>query len=59
MAKEINVTKVMDVLKFIALVIKYRRTRLIDPEEGEKLGAKIDEACTAYLDTGFIDEKGN
>lgn len=57
--ERVNMDNVMDVLKFIALVIKYRKARVIDPEKAEELGAQIDKACSEYLNTGFVDEKGN
>lgn len=44
----------MDVLKFIELVMEYRKTRVIDPDKAEKLGTKIDKACNEYYATGFI-----
>lgn len=47
----------MDVLKFIGLVIKQRQVRIANPAKAEELDKKIEKACNEYLQSGFIESK--
>lgn len=47
----------IDVLKFIGLVVAYRRNRVLNPEKAVQIGEKIDKACNEFLQGGFISEK--
>lgn len=47
----------MDVLKFIGLVIKQRQVRVVNPAKAEELDKKIEKACSEYMQSGFIETK--
>lgn len=47
----------MSVIKFVALVYKYRRDRILKPDKAEEMGKQIDKACAEYIAAGFIEKK--